>query len=86
MMHDKRIGGQGQQFVEQQEGDQIAGEGHAGGRSDAQAEKAKETAAMGRAFQIADGIDGGHQPEHRREGDKEQRQRIGKQYQLEIWQ
>ena len=83
-MHHQWIGSQGQQFVEHQKGEQIAGQCHAGCRSYAQTEKPKEAAAMGRAFQVTDGIHRGQQPQDCRQSDKQQGQRIGPQHQFDI--
>ena len=79
----QRIGGEGQQLVEDEEGEQVARHRHPHGGGDAQAEEAEEAAAMRCAFQIADGVEGGEQPQHRRQGDEQHRQRVGLQHQVE---
>ena len=45
--------------------------------------EAEKTAAVGCVLQIADGIDGGHQPQHGGQGDEQHRQRIGVQHQVQ---
>ena len=54
---------------------------HGGG--DAEAEEAEEAAAVGGAFQIADGVQGGEQPEHGGEDDEEQPQGVGLERQVQ---
>jgi hypothetical protein len=78
-VHHQRIRGERQQFVEQQEGEQVAGQRDADGAGDAEAEEAEEAAAVGRLLEIADGIDGREQPEQRGQPDEHHAQRIGAQ-------
>ncbi|MNZ68572.1 hypothetical protein D3C78_868420 [compost metagenome] len=79
-------GGQGQQLVEDEEGEQVGGHGDAHGGGDADAEEAEEAAAVRLALQVADGVQGGEQPENRRQGDEQHAQGIGIQGQIEAGQ
>ena len=58
-MGDERESRQGQQFIEDEEGEQVAGHGNAHRRRHAQAEETEEAAAVRRIFEIADGVEGG---------------------------
>ena len=75
-MHHQGVGGQGEQLVEDEEGEQVAGKGDAQGGTDTQAEEAEEAVAVGGVLQIADGVESGQEPQHRRQPGQEQRQGI----------
>ena len=66
-MGDQRIGRQREDLVEDHEGHQIPRERDADGRRDAETEETEEATAVRRVLQIADGIDGRHQPQDGRQ-------------------
>jgi hypothetical protein len=82
-VHHQRIGRQRQQLVEQEKREQVAGEGDAHGRGDAQAEEAEKARAVRRALEVADGVDGGEQPQHRRQRHEQHGQRVGAQHEVD---
>lgn len=69
---DERVRREGEHLVENKKGEQVAGERYAHGRGDADREEAKEAASVRRALEVADGVDGRHEPEDGRERNKEQ--------------
>ena len=83
IMDHQRIGRDGQQLVEQQEGEEVARHGNADRRRDAKAEEAEKARPVGTLLQISDRVDGGHQPEHGRQRDEHQCQRVGLKMQVE---
>ena len=64
----QRIGGEGEEFVENHEGEEIAGQRQAHRGGDAQAEEAEEPAAVWRVFEVADGVNRRDEPQDRRQG------------------
>jgi len=76
-VHHKRIGGKREHLVEQQESEEVAGQGDAHGAGDTEAEETEETAAVGRALEVPHGVDGGQQPENGGETGKHHGKRIG---------
>ena len=83
VMHHERIGGEGQEFVEDEEGDEVAGERDARGRADADAEETEEAAAVRFAFQITHRIERGEKPQHGRERDEQDGHGVGAQHEIE---
>ena len=82
-MCDQGIGRQGQDLVEDHEGQQVSGQGDADRRRNTDAEEAEESAAVRRMLEIADRIDGRHQPQERGQGDEEHRQGVGPEHQVQ---
>jgi hypothetical protein len=76
VMHHQRPGRQRQKLVEDEERDQRARQRDAGGGRHAQAEEAEEPRQMRALPEIADGVDGGEQPQEGRQGEEQQGQRV----------
>ena len=80
-MHHQRERRQRQHLVEQQKADQIARQREAYGGAHAKAEVTEEARLQRRIFKVANGVNGSGQPQHRRQCDEQQRQRIALQHQ-----
>ena len=85
-MHHQRIGRQRQEFVEQQEGDQIAGQRDPQRGGHAEAEEAEEAVSLRRVLQIADGVDRRGKPEDGGQEREKHREGIGPQHEIDAGQ
>ena len=85
-MHDQRKGRQRQQFVEDEKGEQIRRHGDAHRGRHTQAEEAEKAAAVRRAFQVADGVERGEQPEDGGQRDEKHAECVGLQRQFQTGQ
>jgi hypothetical protein len=85
-MHHQRKGRQRQQFVEDEKGEQVRRHGDAHRRRHTQAEEAEKTAAVRRAFEVADGVERGEQPEDGGQGNEQHAQCVGLERQFQAGQ
>jgi hypothetical protein len=79
-------GRQRQQFVEDEKGEQVRRHGDAHRRRHTQAEEAEKTAAVRRAFEVADGVERGEQPEDGGQGNEQHAQCVGLERQFQAGQ
>src|SRR5690554_3889714 len=75
-MYHQRISRQGQKFIKNEEGNDVPRQRNTGAGGNTETEKGKKTVLVGPLVEIANGIEGGDEPQHRRKGGKEKSQGI----------